>query len=330
MKIYKEYYVSVKPDSELAYVLPLSGSEKKIAEQKSKGESWAKSRTRKEDSVTGQITWEYEDGESFALPNEPTSGYEIIGFSDRYSTSNKHIYLKHPKGFHFEMAIETFIEMIKETTVEQGVIKEDLVIYSYKGKNALCVYGGSLYDTLEEEGTKYLTLDKLKDGDVITLKGKSKIDNKITYIGKRKLSADIEICYNTEQLVDVSKSTDWYFHSSKRYEKDEAYQTSVPQKESHLFLLTDKYGDKLFTYTNTKSIKVVNILSSEEVTDSKVLEVIGDRSYLLSTLTGSNYYKEQREVLLTKLSETCKLGDKVWNSYSYLDVELKQVYVEKG
>ena len=33
MKIYKEYYVSVKPDSELAYVLPLTGSEKKIVEQ---------------------------------------------------------------------------------------------------------------------------------------------------------------------------------------------------------------------------------------------------------------------------------------------------------
>lgn len=329
MKIYKEYYASVKPDSELAYVLPLSGSEKKIAEQKAKGESWAKSRVRKEDSVTGQVTWEYEDGQSFAITNEPVSGYEIIGFSERYSTSNKHIYLKHPKGFHFEMAIETFIEMIKETTIEHGVIKEDLVIYSYKGKNALCVYGGSLYDTLEEEGAKYLTIDKLKDGDVITLKGKSKIDNKITYIGKRSLSADIEICYNTEQLVEVSKGDfSWYF--TKPYEKNEKYQTSVPQKELHLFLLTDKYGDKLFTYPNTKSIKVVNILSNEEVPDSKVLEVIGDKSYLLSILTGSNYYKEQREDLLTKLSETCKLGDKVWNSYYYLDVNLKQVYVEKG
>ena len=324
MKIYKEYYVSVKPDSDLAYVLPLSGSEKKIAEQKSKGDSWAKSRVRKDDG-----TWEYEEGQSFALPNEPTSGYEIIGFSDRYSTSNKHIYLKHPKGFHFEMAIETFIEMIKETTIEHGVIKEDLIIYTYKGKNALCAYGGSLYDTLEEEGAKYLTLGKLKDGDVITLKGKSKIDNRVTYIGKRKLSADIEICYNLEQLEEVSKYTGSYYYSSKLYEKSEKHVTSAPQKELHLFLLTDKNGDKLFTYTNTKSIKVVNILSNEEVPDSRVLEIIGDNSYLLSILTGSNYYKEQREVLLTKLSETCKLGDKVWNSYSYLDVKLQQVYVEK-
>ena len=328
MKIYKEYYVSVKADNELAYVLPLSGGQKKIADQKSKGERWAKSQTRKHNDETGQYYLEYQDGVSFTISNEPTSGYEIIGFSDRYSTSNKHIYLKHPKGFHFEMTIETFIEMIKETTIEQGVIKEDLVIYTYKGKNALCVYGGSLYDTLEEDGAKYLTIDSLKDGDVITLKGKSKIDNKVTYIGKRKLSADIEICYNTEQLKEISNYTGSYY-SSKRYEKGESCDFSIPQKELHLFMLEDKYGTKLFTYTNVKTIKVVNVLSNEEVLDSKILDLIGSNSCTYSILTGSNYFKEQRDSLLTKLSETCKLGDKVWNSYSYLDVKLKQVYVEK-
>lgn len=328
MKIYKHYYVSVKPDSNLAYVIPLSGGEKKIAQLKVKGESWAKSRVRKEDSVTGQTVWEYEEGQSFTLTNEPTSGYTIIGFSDRYSTSNKHIYLKHPKGFHFEMAIETFIELIKETTIEQGVIKEDLVIYTYKGKNALCVYGGSLYDTLEEEGAKYLTIDSLKDGDVITLKGKSKLDNKVTYVGKRKLSADIEIFYNTEQLVEVGKNDcNWYL--IKSYEKNEVYQAESPQKELHLFMVEDKYGTKIFTYANIKTIKVVNVLGNEVVSDSKVLEAIGSKSYAYSILTGSNYFKEQRNELLTKLSETHKLGNKVWNSDYYLDVKIKQVCVEK-
>lgn len=330
MKIYKEYYVSVKTDSELAYVLPLSGGQKKIADQKSKGESWAKSQIRKHNEATGQYYWEYQDGSSFTLLNEPTSGYEIIGFSDRYSTSNKHIYLKHPKGFHFEMAIETFIEMIKETTIEQGVIKEDLVIYTYKGKNALCVYGGSLYETLEEDGAKYLTLDSLKDGDIITLKGKSKLDNKVTYIGKCKISADIEICYNTAELIELSNKTDWYSYATKRYEKEESCDFSLPQKELHLFMLEDKYGTKLFTYANAKTIKVVNVLSNEDVSDLKVLDVIGTNSYTYSILTGSNYFREQKSVLLNKLSENCKLGDKVWNSYSYLDVKLKQVYMEKA
>ena len=94
-------------------------------------------------------------------------------------------------------------------------------------------------------------------------------------------------------------------------------------------MLEDKYGTKLFTYTNLKTIKVVNVLSNEEVPDSKVLDVIGSNSYTYSILTGSNYFKEQRDSLLTELSETCKLGDKVWDSYSYLAVKLKQVYMEK-
>ena len=94
-------------------------------------------------------------------------------------------------------------------------------------------------------------------------------------------------------------------------------------------MLEDKYGTKLFTYNNLKTIKVVNVLGNEEVSDSKVLDVIGSNSYTYSILTGSNYFKEQRSELLTKLSETYKIGDKVWNSYSYLDVKLKQVYMEK-
>lgn len=95
----------------------------------------------------------------------------MIGFSSRYSTSNKHIYLKHPQGFHFEMAIETFVEMLKETTLDNGIIQNEMVIYSYKGKNALCVYGGDLYNTLEEDGVKFLKVTSLKEGDVISLKG---------------------------------------------------------------------------------------------------------------------------------------------------------------
>ncbi|MEG1650127.1 MAG: ABC transporter ATP-binding protein, partial [Rikenellaceae bacterium] len=41
-----------------------------------------------------------------------------------------------------------------------------MVVYSYKGKNALCVYGGDLYNTLEEDGVKFLKVDALKEVSV--------------------------------------------------------------------------------------------------------------------------------------------------------------------
>lgn len=320
MKLYKQYYVSVKPDSELAYVLPLTGGEKKIALQKSKGESWAKSYNSQ--------TREYVSGGSFTLDNEPTSGYEVIGFSSRYSTSNKHIYLKHPKGFHFEMTVETFVEMIKEVTVEYGVIKDDLIMYTYNGKNALCVYGGNLYDTLEEDGAKYLSVDSLVTGDVITLKGKSKLGNKVTYLGKRKLSADIEILYNTDQLVDVS-SNDYSHYWTKAYEKDQKLNTSTAKVIVHLFLLESKEGNTtLFSYSEAKKIKVVNVLGNEFVSDDFILSKLEGNSYMYSKVVGNNYYSTQRKVLLALLSQTHNLSDKVWNSLSYLDVKLKSVYLE--
>ena len=201
MKLYQKYYVAIKPTSDLAYVIPLSGSEANITKQKSKGDSWAR-----EYDHTNKT---YTDGESIELENTPTKGYEVIGFSSRYATSNKHIYLKHPQGFHFEMAIETFVEMLKETTVEKGIIQNEMVIYSYKGKNALCVYGGDLYNTLEEDGVKFLKVDSLKEGDVISLKGVSNLQNKVTYIGKRIISASFEISYNKKTLEESAKEGKW-------------------------------------------------------------------------------------------------------------------------
>ena len=85
---------------------------------------------------------------------------------------------------------------------------------------------------------------------------------------------------------------------------------------------------KLFLLTNTWIYFMKDNLRGRKLDHDFCISQT-DRSYLLSTLTGCNYYKEQREVLLTKLSETCKLGAKVLNSYSYLDVKLQQVYAEK-
>lgn len=228
MKLYQKYYVATKPSSELAYVIPLSGSEANILKQKSKGDSWAKEYDHANKG--------YKYGESIELENKPTTGYEVIGFSSRYSTSNKHIYLKHPKGFHFEMAIETFVEMLKETTVESGIIQNEMVIYSYKGKNALCVYGGDLYSTLEEDGVKFLKVDSLKEGDVISLKGVSDLRNIVTYVGKRVISASFE-----------TKPT-----------------------EVELFVVDTNGSSIPITYTDSKKIKVISVLDNRPLTEVEV------------------------------------------------------------
>lgn len=304
MKIYQKYYVAVQHGSELAYVLPLSGSEANITKQKDKGNSWAK----KYDREKG----EYVSGLSFEIDNTPTSGYEVIGFSTRYSTSNKHIYLKHPKGFHFEMTIETFIEMLKEVTVEFGIIKEDLIIYTYKGKNALCVYGGDLYNTLEEDGVKFLKVKDIREGDVISLKGKSNLQNTITYIGKRKVSGDFTISYNESEIKESMVNS--YYWSSKK-EHDVFSKFTTPTKEIHLFVEEVKGVKSVFSILDEKKkIKIVSVLSStNNISNSIVVELIKSRGWWYSHMTGDNTMYEERSKLLAHFGEYSYKGNNLVN-----------------
>lgn len=315
MKLYQKYYVAIKPSSELAYVIPLSGSEANIAKQKSKGDSWAKRYDYQ--------TKTYKDGESIELENTPTTGYEVIGFSSRYSTSNKHIYLKHPQGFHFEMAIETFVEMLKETTLENGIIQNEMVIYSYKGKNALCVYGGDLYNTLEEDGVKFLKVDALKEGDVISLKGVSNLQNKVTYVGKRIISASFDISYNSEDLKECAKERKWVSNYN-RSAPDTTTVFETEPTEVELFIVENNGHRTAIAYTDSKKIKVISVLNNQPLTDNEVgasLDKITAWSYY--TLTKDCSPLNQRNIVIQSY------GSEAYRNSHLIDIELKSISADK-
>lgn len=314
MKLYQKYYVAIKPSSELAYVIPLSGSEANILKQKSKGDSWAKEYDHANKG--------YKDGESIELDNTPTTGYEVIGFSSRYSTSNKHIYLKHPQGFHFEMAIETFVEMLKETTVENGIIQNEMVIYSYKGKNALCVYGGDLYNTLEEDGVKFLKVGSLKEGDVISLKGVSNLHNKVTYVGKRIISASFDISYNDEDLKSCVKGGKW-ISSYNRSNPNTTTLFETKPTEVELFVVETNGYSVPIAYTDSKKIKVISVLDNKPLTDIEVgvaLDKINAWNYY--TLTKDRSPLDQRNIVIQSFG-----GEAYRNSY-LVDIELRSISVD--
>ena len=315
MKLYQKYYVAIKPSSELAYIIPLSGSEANIAKQKSKVESWAK----EYDSQTKTYT----DGESIELDNTPTTGYEVIGFSSRYSTSNKHIYLKHSQGFHFEMAIETFVEMLKETTIENGIIQNEMVIYSYKGKNALCVYGGDLYNTLEEDGVNFLKVNSLKEGDVISLKGVSNLQNKVTYIGKRVISASFDISYNSEELKRCASERQ-RIPSYDRSAPDTHTIFETQPTELELFVVETNGNKVAVAYTDPKKIKVISVLDNKPLTNIEVGVVLGKlNAWNYSSLTKDHSPLNQRNLVIQSFG-----GESYRNSH-LVDIELKSISLDK-
>lgn len=315
MKLYQKYYVAIKPSSELAYVIPLSGSEANIAKQKSKGDSWAKEYDYQ--------TKTYTDGESIELENTPTKGYEVIGFSSRYSTSNKHIYLKHPQGFHFEMAIETFVEMLKETTIKNGIIQNEMVIYSYKGKNALCVYGGDLYNTLEEDGVKFLKVCGLKEGDVISLKGVSNLQNKVTYVGKRSISASFDISYNSEELKMRISERRWASsYNSIPADTHAIFETQ--QTEVELFIVETNGNKVAVAYTDPKKIKVISVLDNKPLTDIDVGAVLGKlNAWNYSSLTKDHSPLNQRNLVIQSF------GGESYRNLHLVYIELISISADK-
>jgi hypothetical protein len=315
MKLYQKYYVAIKPNTELAYVIPLFGSEANILKQKSKGDYWAKEYDRESHS--------YKEGISIEIENTPTKGYEVIGFSSRYSTSNKHIYLKHPQGFHFEMAIETFVEMLKETTIENGIIQNEMVIYSYKGKNALCVYGGELYSTLEEVGVKFLKVDALKEGDIISLKGVSNLRSKVTYIGKRIISAAFNLSYNTRDLQDATKEGKWVYRYTKN-SPDTTVTFNTKETEVYMFIREENGNKTPVTYVDPKKIKVISVLGNEPLSDKEVGESLDNMSaWSYAALT------KDQSVLNERNNIASSFGSKGYACYYLVDIDLKSISVDK-
>lgn len=326
MKIYKQYFVAKKADSNLAYVLPLTGGGKKIEQIKEKGVKWATEKVY--DNVKRQWV-NVKEGEYFTLDNTPTKGYKVIGFSTRYSTSNKHIYIEHPKGFVFEMTVETFIEMLKEVKIDNGVIQDEMILYSMKGKNALCVSGGELFDSLEEDGAKFINVSNLSVGDVIVLRGKSTLQNKVTYLGEYEVGGVGELSWNDAKAREVLCGE--YVYECYG-EVDTFYTFEIPNKVIHLIKVEDGGNISFQGYSDAKRIRVTKVISNDCCTNVKneINKFIDHSSYNFNYVYNDSslvYSRSEKESALKEM-----YGDisKAHYSLQYLpQTNIKSFYVHK-
>lgn len=343
MKVYKKYFVAIKPKCEedeerLSYLLPLDGT-KKDEDRKSRGISWSKERQKIGDE------WVCKDGEHFELDNVETSGYKIIGFSNRYSTSNKHIYVLHPNGFYFELAIETFVELIKECVVENGEIKDDLIIYSYKGKNALCSTKSELYSKLEFIGEKPLDIKVVNIGQEVVVRGISSLSNKVYYAGLHTLKVDAEIQYSESDLVSYIdakpsgvqdrwgfKSTDFIrdyklrtrSHGMEYSDKVEFNKTS--NKKQHLFLVCSDNGYSVVSKPEKSKLNVISIGDSDyaNILETVCEVLVKKQQWELQYYIVKSVYEYGKQWVKDKLYKTDKDEVKI----NYFPYDVKAVKVE--
>lgn len=81
--------------------------------------------------------WRDEEIPRIPFDNLPTKHMNIIGFVSRYSTSNKYIRIEDPRNFQVEITVENLINILKEITVIDGIIQDDM---AWGWENGLHLY----------------------------------------------------------------------------------------------------------------------------------------------------------------------------------------------
>jgi hypothetical protein len=59
--------------------------------------------------------------------NVPVRGFKVCGFKSRYSTSNKLILVEDPRGGQFEVKVDSFVDLMSEVSIVNGVIQDECI-----------------------------------------------------------------------------------------------------------------------------------------------------------------------------------------------------------
>lgn len=121
MKLFKEHFVGINyarkgTSGPLAFMTPYEDNAAGAKRQK---------------TVTDWLygTWRQveEDRETKIVPNDVKTGFRVVDFASRWSTSNKFARIHDPAGFEVEISIANLIDLMLTTTVEKGEILTECV-----------------------------------------------------------------------------------------------------------------------------------------------------------------------------------------------------------
>ena len=293
MKIYNKVFIACntyrdkkRVDGEeamLSFVVPVENNRKRIET----AISWAKRYYSRENDKDEPITYEIE--------NTPTNGYKIIGFSNRYSTSNKHIYVMHPTlNFYFELTIENFVELTKETTIKGGVIEDGLIFYFQNGKNGLVRHDG-------ESAKRMIYADRVIQSistsdfplySEVILDKRNSVGTKLFYLGYGTVKVDGTMYFNEELLNRIKNneivkniwSQENYRHDNvssvvngvdgmdyynrplitpRSAIKEFEFKDVIVEEKRHIFMeISDDGEHRKFIYVKQKKPKIASVLEN--------------------------------------------------------------------
>lgn len=319
MKIYNKIFIACNSyrdakrvdgdEAYLSFVVPVEKNRKRIET----AIQWAKRYYRQDSDKDEPITYE--------IDNTPTTGYKIIGFSSRYSTSNKHIYVMHPTlNFYFELTVENFIELTKETTIKGGVIEDGLIFYFQNGKNGLVRYDG-------ESAKRMVYADRIIQAidtsevplySEVILDKRNSVGTKLFYLGYGAVKVSGKMYYNDEiikrikegslernvwsqlnyqyehvqTVINAVDGVDTYYNrpvkTPRSVIKDFEFTDVVVEEKRHIFMeIADNGSHRKFIYVKQKKPKIASVL---ENTTFK-----GDDEHVNEIMFGDTTTKEYKQ-----------------------------------
>lgn len=104
--------------SNLAYITYCDTNDKALAKRQQTGRDWAKRWDCNSLAVSGT---------ELEFDNTPVTGVEIIGYGARYSTDNKTIRIRDPRGFEAELYIDHFVDLLNYSGIENKRFTAELI-----------------------------------------------------------------------------------------------------------------------------------------------------------------------------------------------------------
>ncbi len=216
--------------------------------------------------------WRDKDIPRMCYDNNPTTGFSVAGSVTRWSTSNKLIRVEDPRGFQFEIPVENFIDIIRECTIKQGIILDEMVI-GWEDKVRLYKVGSDNYnlgiDNFELKGTANVSIKDIKIGSKIRLNNGKTVEyigawHSLVEEGWRDETA-LVLLKNFSIPRTVSTARYFYYKENGVIEKSKSLVVKRIIEEGHGDI--KKAENELLAHIeDTRKYKTLTLYANEEIT----------------------------------------------------------------
>lgn len=215
--------------------------------------------------------------ETRIVDNKPKTGFKVVAFADRYSTSNKLARIFDPDGFELEISIANLIDLMLFTTIEYGEIKSELIWARDGANNWLLPTDTDMFRRALREGQ---TLEAEIGDRVIGNHG-----NEYVYLGRGHIQNIFPA--GTERFVPVDELDNANFWDERaggkwKLESDRVVTHPATGKSSHVYALVKKSSGgvtKIHLETRQKPMKITAILGTSDIVVDENTVCYGSGTY---------------------------------------------------